>query len=298
MRILVTGASGFIGYNLMPELLKEGHEVVAFSRKNINNPNVECYKGDILNQDDLSEAMKGCDAVINLAAVNGYEQINSNRIIAFNTCIEGTLNLINAFNANELKTLVFASSSRVYGNHTQDYLSESLKVKPSSYMAKLKWQAEQLLSLYQKEISSKDKRIVVLRIFNTYGPGQREGFLIPKIISHIKSGSIRLGNADIKRDYIYVDDVASSIATVLKKAQNGFSCYNVGSGISTSVSELINIVNHITGKNLKLEIDSDQFRNEETGNERADITQLRELGWEPLVSLESGLRKVWEESFR
>lgn len=298
MRILVTGASGFIGYNLMPQLLKEGHEVVAFSRKSINIPNVVCYKGDILNQDDLSNAMRGCDAVVNLAAVNGYEQINSNRIIALNTCVAGTLNLINAFNANELKTIVFASSSRVYGNHTQDYLSESLKVKPASYMAKLKWQAEQLLNLYQKEISLKDNRIVVLRIFNTYGPGQREGFLIPKIFSRIKSGSICLGNVNIKRDYIYVDDVVSSIATVLKKSQNGYSCYNVGSGVGTSISELINIVNRVTGNNIDLEIDPLQFRNEETGNERADVTQLRELGWEPLVSLESGLRRVWEECFR
>lgn len=296
-RIFVTGASGFIGRNLVSHLIAHGYEVVAFSRKPIQIEGVQWFSGDILDAECLYRSMQGCSCVIHLAAVTPYYKINLSPIDAFNNYIQGIINIITAFDKVDAYTLLFASSGKVYGSSALVPFAEDGPINPSSLMGKLKAEAERILQLYC-DIARKNCRIISLRLFNAYGPGQSTDFLIPKLIKHLLLGSVKLGDISVKRDYIHIDDIIKSIIILLDKAPEGFIAYNVGSGIAISIAEIIEILCSLSKKSLKVEIDETQFRKEEGRVEQADIRRICSLGWKPLITIEEGLYDLLRSEFK
>ena len=162
---------------------------------------------------------------------------------------------------------------------------------PTVYMGQLKKQVENLIKLFSNNVVP-DKRMVVLRIFNAYGPYQSNYFLIPKLINSTNNGNIIIGNDSIQRDYIYVSDIIDAFLIVMNIDSNGFFCYNVGSGVSVSIKEISDIIEKITSKKPKIILDEKKIRSDERLIEFASIEKISKIGWHPKISLENGIKAI------
>lgn len=293
LKYFVTGANGFIGKNLVRNLLDTENEVVTLSREGDGIKGAVNMQGDILNLNDVRRAMDDCQIVIHLAAVTPYSLILANPLEAYEIYIRGTINVLNACYKNSCHTFLFASSGKVYGNYENISVSEDSPVKPQTFMGKLKAEVESLLKLYSSEIDGKC-RIAALRMFNIYGPGQSSHFLIPKLIHSLGKGGtiIQIGDMQVKRDYIYISDVISAINIINKNVPVGFSAYNIGSGKSRSIQDIISLIEKISNSTVKLSIDPKKMRSKEGKMEQADIKKMLALGWNPRISLEEGLNET------
>jgi UDP-glucose 4-epimerase len=134
--------------------------------------------------------------------------------------------------------------------------------------------------------------VIILRPFNIYGPGQKEPFLIPSIISQARQGKIILNDERPKRDYIHVSDIVSAIVKSIEKDESELLKINLGTGESYSVEEVVNIVNSIFGNDLDV-MYLKKYRQAEVLNTVANINLAnKELGWLPEIKIESGLKEI------
>ena len=203
--ILVTGADGFIGSHLTEELVRQGHSVRAFVYYNSFNswgwldrcsPEVkgkfEVFSGDIRDPHGVREAMKGCEAVIHLAALIAIPFSYHSPDTYVDTNIKGTLNVLQAARELGVKRVIHTSTSEVYGTAQFVPITEDHPLQGQSPYSATKIAADQLaFSFY----SSFDLPVVILRPFNTYGPRQSARAVIPTIITQIATGQkeIKLG---------------------------------------------------------------------------------------------------------
>ncbi len=277
-KILVTGATGFIGKHLMPALIKAGYEVNG----------VGSISGDITKAETWSDFPK-CDYLIHLAGrsfvplswsdPSGFIQVNLMGTIA-------ALDYCRKYNAK----LIFLSSY-LYGNPPSLPIAESCPIMVSNPYGLSKKLAEDACSFYS---GSYGVPATILRPFNVYGPGQNENFLIPSIIQQVlNADKVTVKDLEPKRDYIYIDDLISAILKSLNNV-NGLNIFNVGSGISYSVADLIRTVQQIKQSNLPV-VSGNERRKDEIMDTIADISKAkRELGWEPKCSLEQGIKKMFK----
>ncbi|MFH1607961.1 MAG: sugar phosphate nucleotidyltransferase [archaeon] len=263
-RIIVTGSSGFLGKRLVEELGRK-YEIITFDKDEGKN---------IENMSDFDGLF--ADKIIHLAALTK----NDNELEMFNVNVNGTLNVLE-YCKKTGNGLVFVSSASVYGD-SDSQIREDTPVNPKSFYGLTKAIAEKLCEHYNKKFGV---NVIILRLFNPYGKGQQKGFLIPDIISQLENESINLGNPYPKRDLVYVDDVIDAIKKSI--AKNSFEIFNVGSGESHSVMEL---VEKIVKGTKQVNFSDNNFIN---SNSYADINKAREfLGWEPKVSLDEGLMRI------
>ena len=142
-----------------------------------------------------------------------------------------------------------------------------------------------------------DKSFSILSIFNVYGPNQKPEFLIPTILSQIKNNKVILGDIKSKRDYLYIKDLITAFLTIVKNKEKGVQIYNVGSGVSTSAEDIVRAIEKISKKKLSIEVDKSKLRKNEMPDEKADISKLKILGWNPKYNVHSGLKDMftnWE----
>jgi len=263
-KILVTGSNGFLGKKLV-EKLKENYEIIDFDRH---------HGKDVKNSEDFEGLF--VDKVIHLAALTKHD----NELEMFNVNINGTLNVLEYCRKNG-KGLIFASSAAVYGDSSLPS-KEGHQVNPKSFYGYTKATAEKLCEFYHQKYNIP---IIILRIFNLYGPGQQRGFIIPDIIHQLENENISLENPHPKRDLIFSEDAAEAFEKSLDV--KGFEIINIGSGKSYSVGELANKI--VDGKKEIIFRDSMLINNESY----ADINKAKEiLGWEPKISLDEGLKKI------
>ena len=136
--------------------------------------------------------------------------------------------------------------------------------------------------------------VVILRSFNLYGPGQNENFLIPSIIKQIKSGRIELNDPRPKRDLLYIDDFVAVILKIIKYDYNDFDIFNVGSGTSLSVEEIVNTIKNVMQSKAEI-VFKNIYRPNEVMDTVADISKIsKQFDWKPNVDFESGIRKILE----
>lgn len=309
MKVLVTGAGGFIGSHVVEKLLSDGYEVKAFVHYNSQDRwgwledlegEFEVFKGDIRDFDSVSKALNGVKAIFHLAALIGIPYSYETPVAYIKTNIEGTYNILEAAKQHsELERIVHISTSEVYGTAKYIPINESHPYNPQSPYAATKVAADMLALSYYRSF---DSPVTVVRPFNTFGPRQSLRAVIPTIITQFLSGryEIKIGNLDTKRDFLFVKDTARGIIKVGLHPGTIGGVFNVGTGQSYSISEVINLVEKITGKSIKVLQDESRFRPEKSEVEilQCNFEKAKSLtGWSPQYSFEEGLEEtvLWYE---
>lgn len=304
-KYLVTGGAGFIGSHLVNRLVQMGKRVVVVdnletgSKDNLSgvlkNDKFEFIKRDVTdNLDEIFEKNK-FDAVFHLAALPRVQYSIDYPDLAHKTNVSGTFNILNLARLHKVKRFIFTSSSSVYGDQEKLPLVETMTPNPMSPYALHKLIGEQYCTLYHKIYGLE---VISLRYFNVYGPKQNPtgGYanLIPKLIyliSHNQSPTIN-NTGKQTRDFAYVNDVVE--ANVLACETTNKECFgqafNVGSGTAYSVNDVVKLVMKLTGKNPPVLKGPQVIEPRDT---LADITKIRKnLGWEPKISFEEGLKRM------
>ncbi len=307
MKVLVTGASGFIGSHVVEELVRKGYGVRVFLRYNstgyVGNlskvpqevlDKLEMYWGDIRDFTSVVRAVGGVDAVLHLAAQISVPYSFQNPIDFAMNNVVGTTNVLKASLDAGIKKLVHVSTSEIFGG-SDSPLSETSPRLPRSPYAASKVGADAMVKSFYYAYGL---NTLIIRPFNTYGPRQSPRALIPWIILQaLKGDTVRLGNLKPRRDFTYVKDTARALVLALEADTEGGEEINLGVGKSYSVLEIVETVGRVMGKNLRVVQDESLIRptRMEVFNLISDNRRAKEiLGWEPQVSLEEGIRRTVE----
>lgn len=283
-KVLVTGARGFIGSALVQKLNAQGYKTLSVSSKD----------GDIAEVETLTKfSQEKISHIIHLAAKTFVPDSLANPQLFYRTNVLGTTNVLEFCRVNRIP-LTYVSAY-IYGHCDSLPISENVKVQPSNPYAMTKWLAEQICSFYANNY---DLPITTIRPFNVYGIGQDQNFLIPKVISQVVSDSNEILVNDLmpKRDYIFLDDLITALIATLNKS-DGYNVYNIGSGISISVKEVIDIIQDIAGTHKNVSC-SRIARINELQNVVADITKAKSnFGWHPKYTFREGIEIILKSEF-
>ena len=308
--ILVTGGTGFIGSNLVKELIHRGRSVRVFDNNtrgsflNLESvlDKVEIYHGDIRSFQEVQKAVKGIKTVFHLAFINGTENFYNLPGLVLDVGLRGHLNIMDACKDASVDTFVYSSSSEIYQTPSMIPTPENIVgsipdvTNPRYSYAGSKLVGELLTLHYCTDL--KMKRII-FRPHNIYGPAMGFEHVIPQLVRKICIASdhfqkteaeIELqGSGDETRAFCYIEDAIDGILIAGKKGKN-FDIFNVGSQKETKIRELTLSIGRIL--NIKLKISPGKLQKGSTRRRCPDITKLSKLGYTPKVSLEAGLVKT------
>ena len=306
MNILVTGADGFIGSHLVEALVRHGHNVRAFVFYNSFNSwgwldhcvadlrgQFEIFAGDIRDPHGVRQAMKGCDAVLHLAALIAIPYSYHSPDTYVDTNIKGTLNVLQAARDLCVRRIIHTSTSEVYGTARFVPITESHPLQGQSPYSASKIAADQLAYSFY---ASFGLPVVIARPFNTYGPRQSARAVIPTIITQIAAGQrqIKLGAISPTRDFNFVQDtVAGFIAAMTSEAGLG-EVINFGSNFEISIGETAQLIAEVMNAEIEIQADEVRLRPEKSEVERlwADNRKAQELfGWRPAYAGREGLKR-------
>lgn len=306
-RVLVTGADGFIGSHLTEALMRAGHEVRAFVYYNSFNSwgwlddspadirdGLDVFAGDIRDPGGVREAMKGCDAVLHLAALIGIPFSYHSPDSYVDTNVKGTLNVVQAAREHGVRRVVHTSTSETYGTARFVPITEDHPLQGQSPYSASKIGADQIaLSFYLSFATP----VTVLRPFNTYGPRQSARAVIPTIATQLLNGRtrIKLGSVHPTRDFNYVADTVDAFikAAAADGAVDG-EVINVGSNFEVSIGDTARLIADEIGCAVDIDTDEDRIRPENSEVERlwADNAKAeRLLGWTPAHGGPDGFKR-------
>ncbi len=308
MKILVTGGAGFIGSHVARRLLLEGHAVSvvddfndfydpAIKRANLLPiaGDVEIHEGDIRDRNFVGSVFDAdrFDAVIHLAARAGVRPSVKNPQLYIDTNITGTHHLLAAAHKHGIGRFLFASSSSVYGLAKKVPFSEDLPLPQTlSPYAATKLAGEHLCGNYANLYGM---RVVCLRFFTVYGPGQRPDLAIHKFTDSIHRGLPipQFGDGSTRRDYTYIDDIVQGVTAALRYEGPNFDIFNLGENQTTTLAELIAEIENALGKKALVERHPEQPG--DMPLTAADITKARQLlGYDPRTKIPEGIPKFVE----
>ena len=302
MKILVTGAAGFIGSHLVEKCVEEGFEVKAFVRYNSKNSwgwlekskvknEIEVVTGDIRDYDSVYNAAAGCEAVFHLAALIGIPYSYVSPLAYIKTNIEGTYNVLQAAKERNLNNIIITSTSETYGTAQQVPINEDHPLVGQSPYSASKIAADQIALSYYKSFGLPVK---IARPFNTYGPRQSARAIIPTIISQLLNGKteLDLGNTKPTRDLTYVQDTITGFIDIFNSQDLFGSVTNIGMNEEISVEDLANTIAELLGIKISVKEDKQRVRPEKSEVERlrCDNTRLMKYTeWKPQYDLTKGL---------
>jgi len=306
-KIIVTGATGFIGSHLTEQLVKNGYDVIAFDRYNPNNnwgwlENSE-YKndfqvilGDVRDLDSISKAMMDCDIVFHLAALIGIPYSYTSPLAYIRTNIEGTYNILEASKNIGLEQVLVTSTSETYGTAQYSPINEKHPLVGQSPYSASKIAADQLALSYYRSF---ELPLKIVRPFNTYGPRQSARAIIPTVISQILDGldPIKLGNISPTRDLTYVSDTCNAFIEISKVDSLFGEVTNIGMNSEISIGDLVSLILKIMSTKASIKSSEVRIRPERSEVERlvCDNSKiLRHTGWKSEYTLEKGLTEVIE----
>lgn len=303
MKLLLVGGAGFIGTEITVRLLRYGHIVRVLDRdtqrfqgqQELMNGQFEAMAGDFANYEILDNALTGVDVVIHLASTTVPQSSNLDPISDVNGNIITSLRLLQACRDRGVKKIVFTSSGgTVYGLTQTASISEDNPTNPISSYGITKLMIEKYLQLFY-QLYGLDYSI--LRCANTYGPGQNltsgqgvVGIIMRQIL--MDESIVIWGDGSVVRDYVYVDDVAEAhiLATSSKMCA---TIANIGSGIGTSLNELISTIARISNSTPAVEYR--EARKFDVPNNTLKIDQAKHvLGWSPKIDLDTGVELTWK----
>lgn len=305
-KVLVTGADGFIGSHLVEYLVRQGYDIRAFVLYNSFNSwgwldtlpvdirnSLDVFCGDIRDPNGVRTAVKGCEAVLHLAALIAIPYSYHSPDSYVDTNITGTLNILQAARDASLTRVVHTSTSEVYGTAQFVPITEEHPLQAQSPYAATKIGADQLALSFFRAFGTP---VSVLRPFNTYGPRQSARAFIPTVITQLAAGlpQLKLGNLSPTRDFNFVTDTARAFEAVLNCDAAIGHTLNAGSGFEISMGETAGILMELMGKDVEILSDAQRVRPEKSEVERlwADATALRTLtGWRPEFGGREGFKR-------
>ena len=312
-KILVTGAGGFIGSQLVEELLKRKFKVRAFfkysSSNNLGwlhenrNKNLETIHGDISDYDSVAEAFKGINIVFNLAALISVPYSFKNPESFIQTNVDGLINVLRASRENKknIKRIIQISSSEVYGNTINakiKILTENLKLRSESPYAASKIAADHLAIT---SFRSHQTPIVVARPFNTFGPRQSLRAVIPTIISQFintNNKKIMIGNVNSSRDFVYIKDTVNGLIKLMDANKVVGEVINISSNNSYSIKEIIEMLSKYTKSKPQIVVQQKRKRISELNKLRGSNKKIYKLAkWRPKYATKVNFSKALIETY-
>jgi NAD dependent epimerase/dehydratase len=309
LRILVTGADGFIGSHLAEALVTRGAEITALCFYNsfdnygwlddlpeTARANLKRVRGDIRDATFVRRIVREHDIVFHLAALIAIPHSYVAAHSYVETNVVGTLNVLEAARESDVKRIVHTSTSEVYGTAVTMPITESHPLQGQSPYSASKIGADMIAEAFARSF---DLPVAILRPFNTFGPRQSERAVIPAVIRQMLDPAclaLNIGDASTVRDFIFVEDtVAAFLAIGLAPKIEFGRAYNAGSGKAVSVREMIDLVADLTGCNKPVQHDPERTRpgNSEVRALLADSSHLAaDAGWRPVIDLREGLTRT------
>ena len=301
--VLVTGAGGFIGSQLVESLLARGARVRAFVRYNSRNDpgllasvpgepqgSLEVAAGDLRDPQAVRDAVMGCEYVFHLGAMISIPYSYHHPFEAAEVNFMGTLNVLMACRDLDVRRLVHTSTSEVYGTARQVPISESHPLQGQSPYSASKIGADKLAESFYCSYSLP---VVTVRPFNTFGPRQSARAVIPTIVTQaLVHSTIRLGNLDTRRDFTYVSDTVRGFLCAAETEGVEGSVLNLGTGEDIRIGDIAERIARKIGRPVEIVLDTQRLRPEksEVLHLISDNRRARELiRWEPQVGLDEGL---------
>lgn len=305
MNIFVTGAAGFIGSHVCEYFIGKGNTVIGIDNYDdfypahfkdanlsslLNNKSFRFYKGDIRDSNALNRIFSESkiDLVIHLAAKAGVRPSIDNITAYYDVNVNGSVTLLEAMKEHNIKKLLFASSSSVYGNNPKVPFSETDRVDdPISPYASTKKSGELLCHVYT-HLHGFD--ITCLRFFTVFGPRQRPDLAIHKFTRLIDLGKPIpfFGDGNTARDYTYIDDIVNGISCAADKLK-GYQVFNLGESRTITLKQLVESIEKAVGKPAQL--NKLPMQQGDVQITYADTTKARtEIGYNPQYDLETGIR--------
>ncbi|WKZ71053.1 MAG: NAD-dependent 4,6-dehydratase LegB [Melioribacteraceae bacterium] len=307
MRILITGAAGFIGSHLTEYLVSQGFEAKAFIHYNSQNnwgwlegsdvkKSIEVITGDIRDYDSVYNAVKGTDAVFHLAALIGipYSYVSPKAYIETN--ITGTYNILQSCRELNVQQLLTTSTSETYGTAQYVPIDEVHPMVGQSPYSASKIAADQIAISYYRSF---ELPVKIVRPFNTYGPRQSARAIIPTVITQLLNGKdqIKLGNLSPTRDLTFVKDTCKGFYEIFKSDKLFGEITNIGMSSEISIGDLVNKIASLVGKQVEIITEEERVRPDKSEVERLYCNNkklIENTNWKPDYDLDKGLSETIE----
>jgi UDP-glucose 4-epimerase len=301
MRVLVTGGGGFIGSHLVERLLSDGHDVrlldsfVTGQRSNLQHlEGAEVVEGDIQSFERVYNACRGCEVVLHQAALPSVPRSIADPLMTNVVNVTGTLNVLLAARDNDVRRVVHASSSSVYGANPVLPKVETLQPRPVSPYSVSKLAAEGYCRAFSNVYGLES---VVLRYFNIFGPRQNPwsqySAVVPRFIMAALEGRrpVIFGDGEQSRDFTFVENAVQANVLAMSAPGVAGELFNIACGGRITLNQMVRTLSEIVGTEIR-----PQYAAPRTGDvveSMADIGHARALlGYEPRVSFEEGLRRT------
>ncbi len=300
-KVLITGGAGFIGSHLVDAFLGENWEVSVLDNCSAGNKicplamkRIQFFRGDVRDLDLVLQAAEDCDAIIHLAAVVGVDAVIARQTETIETETIGTQNVVKAAKLNQVKKIIYSSSSAVYGKVGDRFNRENDSLDLVNAYAVAKRLNEQYLgSLTLEEGISTN----CLRFFNVYGGRQDSRMVVPRFFEQaVNNQPIEVfGDGTQTRDFTHIDDVVAAITTLLSNhSVNGI--FNISRGIETTIQELAELIKSVTNSdseisNLIFPIKRKLFKVDRRVGSAEKI--FEHIGRKPSIFLQDGLEQYF-----
>jgi UDP-glucose 4-epimerase len=296
--VLITGGAGFIGSHVAEAVAPSAREVLVLDDLSTGRPELlEPVAGrvDLVRRDVRDPRTAGDvrafapDVVFHLAALHYIPECvrDPNRTLAIN--VDGTRNVVSGLRDAPVESFVLASSASVYG-FADHALDETSPIEPIDVYGTSKHLAEDVVAGFHRE--RPDVACTAARLFNVFGPRETNPHVIPRVVEQARrSPVVRMGHLWPRRDFVFVRDVARALVLAASRRRGLVTC-NVGTGVGTSVRELVGAIGRATGTRIRPVTDPDAVRPVD-GHLVANASRARgELGWSPQIGLDEGLREL------
>ncbi len=305
MKILITGGAGFIGSNLAKRLVDDGHEIVVLDSLLRGNKlekstfdKIEFIKGDVRDLEVVIKASKGCDLIFHFAAVLGVDIVADNPVETMDVEVIGTRNVVNAAEVNNIKKIMYASTSGIYGHSAiENALTEEVLVDPRTSYAMAKRYNEIYLASHHEE---KGINVVSLRFFNVYGWNQDTRMVIPLFFEQAIQGNpiTVFGSGKQTRDFTYIDDTIEACVRLMNL--KGCHTVNIANEAEWCIIDVAEQIKKITNS-------SSEITFIEAPKKRYDYEVERRVGsskklnnltsYKPETTLGEGLKLIYERNY-
>ena len=303
-KVLVTGSEGFIGSHLVEGLLRKNYNVTAlvlynsFSDigwlKNIKkNKKLKIVFGDLTSFDLIKNISKNCEKIFHLGAQISIPYSYKSPDAFLNNNVKGTINILQAAKINRIKKVIITSTSEVYGSAIYIPMDENHPLNAQSPYSASKISADKFSESFALSF---DLPVIIARPFNNYGPRQSTRAIIPTIIRQLLSNSkINLGNINTSRDFVFVEDTVDAIIRLSNSKYKNAEVFNICSGKSIKVSEIVKLISKILQKKSEIIIESKRRR-----PKKSEVNLLlgsnkkikNKIKWKPKTNLKVGLEKT------